>query len=113
MQGRIVKLISNDYTVLCDDKYYVCKSRGKFRKLAITPGVGDNVIFDENKSYILEILPRKNSLVRPPVANIDQCVIVTCIKEHDFFNNKLKNLLVIIKINNIKQIICFKNLNKL
>lgn len=113
MQGRIVKLISNDYTVLCDNNYYVCKSRGKFRKLAITPVVGDNVIFDKDKSYILEVLPRKNSLVRPPVANIDQCVIVTSAKEPDFSSNLLDKLLTIIEFNNIKPIICFTKLDKL
>lgn len=113
MQGKIVKLISNDYTVLCDNNYYVCKSRGKFRKLSITPLVGDNVIFDKEKSYILEVLPRKNSLVRPPVANIDQCVIVTSVKEPDFSSNLLDKLLTIVEFNNIKPIICFTKLDKL
>lgn len=113
MTGKIVKIISNDYTVLSNDELYVCKSRGKFRNLNIIPLVGDNVNFDEKNKYILEILPRYNFLVRPPVANIDQCVIVTSVKEPDFSANLLDKLLTIIEFNNIKPIICFTKLDKL
>ncbi len=113
MTGKIVKIISNDYTVLSNDELYVCKSRGKFRNLGITPLVGDNVSFDEKNKYILELLPRHNYLIRPPVANIDQCVIVTSVKEPDFSANLLDKLLTIIEFNNIKPIICFTKLDKL
>ena len=92
MEGKIIKILSNDYTVLSNNTNYVCKSRGKFRNLNITPLVGDNVSFDEKNKYILEIFKRKNSLVRPPVANIDQCVIVTSSKEPDFSSNLLDKL---------------------
>ena len=47
MEGKIIKILSNDYTVLSNNTNYVCKSRGKFRNLNITPLVGDNVLFDE------------------------------------------------------------------
>lgn len=113
MIGKIIKNISNDYTVLANNNLYVCKSRGKFRNLNITPLVGDNVIFDEKNKYILEIQPRKNFLVRPPVANIDNCVIVTSLKEPDFSSNLLDKLLTIVEFNNIKPIICFTKLDKL
>lgn len=113
MNGKIVKIVSNDCTVLSNDKFYVCKPRGKFRNFNIIPVVGDNVIFDEVNRYILEILPRNNILVRPPVANIDQCVIVTSVKEPDFSSNLLDKLLTIIEFNNIKPIICFTKLDKL
>lgn len=113
MTGKIVKVISNDYTVLSNNELYVCKSRGKFRNLNIIPLVGDNVNFDDKNKYILEIFPRQNYLVRPPVANIDQCVIVTSVKEPDFSANLLDKLLTIIEFNNIKPIICFTKLDKL
>ena len=45
MRGIIVKHISNDYTVESDNRFYVCKARGKMRKLNISPIVGDKVIF--------------------------------------------------------------------
>ena len=113
MRGKIIKLISNDYTVLSNDKEYVCKSRGKFRNLKISPLVGDEVIFDENNNYILEVLPRQNALLRPPVANIDQAVIITSVKHPDFSSNLLDKLLTIIEFNNIKPIICFTKLDLL
>ena len=113
MQGKIIKNISNDYTVLTDKESYVCKSRGKFRNLNITPMVGDNVIFDAENNYILEVLPRKTELVRPPVANIDQAVIVTSVKNPDLDTNLLDKLITIIEYNNVKPIICFTKLDLL
>lgn len=113
MQGKIIKNISNDYTVLVNNQRYVCKSRGKFRNLNITPLVGDEVIIDSKNNYILEILPRKNSLVRPPVSNIDQAFIITSVKEPDFSSNLLDKLVNIIEFNNIKPIICFTKLDLL
>ena len=111
MVGKIVKQISNDYTVKVDDKLYICKPRGKFRNLNITPLVGDNVVIDEKNKYILEILKRKNELDRPSVSNIDQVVIVTSVKIPDFSTNLLDKLLVIIEFNRIKPIICFTKLD--
>ena len=113
MEGKIVKLISNDYTVLSNNKLYVCKSRGKFRKLKITPIVGDEVVFDEINNYILEVKPRKNKLVRPPVANIDQAFIITSVKQPDFSTNLLDKLINIIEFNNVEPIICFTKLDLL
>ena len=113
MQGRIIKNISNDYTVLTNENTYVCKSRGKFRNLNITPLVGDNVIFDAENNYILEVLPRKTELVRPPVANIDQAVIITSVKNPDLDTNLLDKLITIIEYNNVKPIICFTKLDLL
>ncbi len=111
LEGKIVKLISNDYTVL-SDKIYVCKCRGKFRNEKITPLVGDNVLFDPNNNYILEIKKRKNELVRPPISNIDQAYIVTNVKP-EFNSNLLDKLLCIIEFNNIKPIIIFTKIDLL
>lgn len=113
MQGIIIKIISNDYTILSEKNIYVCKARGKFRKEKITPLVGDYCVFDSEKKYITEILKRKNELVRPPVSNIDQAFIITSVKEPDFSSNLLDKLLCIIEYNNIKPIICFTKLDLL
>ena len=112
MQGRIIKLISNDYTVLSNNKTYICKSRGLFRNKNIKPLVGDLVSFDEKNNYILDILPRTNSLLRPPVSNIDQAIIVSNVKP-TFDTNLLDKLLCIIEFNNVKPIICFTKLDLL
>ena len=66
MQGRVIKLISNKWTVQCDNKYYECTSIGKFRYQKISPLVGDMVDFDLENRIITKILPRKNELIRPP-----------------------------------------------
>ena len=105
MTGKIIKQISNDYTVKAD-KIYVCKARGKFRNMNITPLVGDEVIIND-ENYILEVLPRKNELKRPQVANIDEAIIITSLKKPDFSSNLLDKLLTIIEFNNIKPIIIF------
>ncbi len=113
MIGRIIKLISNDYTVLIDDQEYVCKSRGKFRNEKISPKVGDMVKVDTVNHYILEVLPRKNELVRPPVSNIDQVIIITSVKHPNFSTNLLDKLLTIVSYHNIEPIICFTKLDLL
>lgn len=113
IRGQIIKIISNDYTVQTSTQSYVCKSRGKFRNLKITPLVGDFVEFDEKNKYILEILPRKNELLRPPVANIDQAFIITSVKDPDFSTNLLDKLLTIIEFHNIKPIICLTKMDLL
>ena len=74
-----MKSIGGFYYVRCDDKEYECKARGSFRKSGNSPCVGDKVIIavpEEGFSAIEEILPRKNKLKRPALANIDTLVIV-------------------------------------
>ncbi|MBO5375930.1 MAG: ribosome small subunit-dependent GTPase A [Bacilli bacterium] len=106
MKGQIIKIISNLYFVSCDGVIYQCHSRGNFRNKKITPVVGDYCVINEKDNYILEILPRKNVLVRPQVANIDQGLIVTSLKTPDFSTNLLDKLILIMEVNNIKPIIC-------
>ncbi len=113
MEGIIIKNISNDYVVKSNKKTYVCKPRGKFRHQEVTPLVGDHVIFDETNNYILQILPRKNMLIRPSIANVDKAIIVTSVKEPNFNTNLLDKLLIIIEYNNITPIIVLSKLDLL
>ena len=79
-QGRIIKGVGGFYEILIGGETVTCKARGRFRKEGLTPMVGDLVEIqrhEKGESSIETILPRKNALVRPPVANIDQLVIVT------------------------------------
>ena len=79
LKGIIVKALSGFYYVKTDERIVECKARGVFRKKEFAPLVGDYVtisITDENRGVIEEIAPRKNKLVRPPVANIDRLFIV-------------------------------------
>ena len=113
MEGIIIKNISNDYLVKSKNGEYICRPRGKFRDMKLIPLVGDKVVFDEEKKYLLEILPRKNSLIRPSVANVDQAVIVSSVKNPDLDTNLLDKLLTIISFNKIEPIICFTKLDLL
>lgn len=106
MRGQIVKILSNLYFVNCNNTVYECHSRGVFRNKNITPVVGDYCIIDVENKYILEILPRKNFLIRPLVANIDQGLIVTSLKVPDFSTNLLDKLILVMEINKITPIIC-------
>ncbi len=107
MKGKIIKLISNDYTVKTLDSEYVCKARGKFRNMGLSPIVGDEVDFDEKNKYILNVLPRKNELIRPVISNVDIAVIITSLKKPDFSSNLLDKFLVICEYNRIKPVIVF------
>ncbi len=112
MEGQITKVISNNYTVSVGEKEYICKARGKFRKEKKTPLVGDFVVFDEKNNYILEIKPRKNALIRPLVANIDQAFLITSLKEPSLDLNLLDKLLVVMEINKITPVICLTKKDK-
>ena len=79
------------------------KARGKFRHTKESPVVGDRVIFDDK--FIMEILERKNILNRPPLANIDQAIIISSCLEPDFSYNLLDRFLLLIEHEGITPII--------
>ena len=106
MQGEVVKVISNQFYVKVNNNVLICTQRGVLKKNKTLPLVGDKVLIDIKKQVIEKILPRKNEIVRPPVANIDQAIVVTSLKHPDFSTNLLDKLLVQLEINKIKPIIC-------
>ena len=80
MNGIIIKAISGFYYVSDGEKTYECKARGRFRESGVSPLVGDRVEFErteEQKGIVTAVLPRKNLLSRPPVANIDKLFIIS------------------------------------
>lgn len=113
MRGKIVKGIAGFYYVWCeDDKLYECKAKGSFRKEGIKPLVGDNVtvcVLDEEKHLgnLEEILPRKNGLIRPAVANVDQALIVFAMANPMPNLNLLDRFLLMMEWQNVETIICF------
>lgn len=111
LEGRITKIISNQFTVCSNGVEYICNARGKFRNDNIIPVVGDYCDFDEEKKYIFEIKPRKNELIRPPIANIDMALVVTSIKSPEISLSLLDKMLTIISLENIEPIICFTKLD--
>ena len=113
MEGLITKNISDLYVVKSNDKIYNCKAKGLFRKEGITPTVGDKVIFDKEKMVITNILTRKNILVRPPISNVDQAIIVMSVINPAFSTNLVDKFINIIEYNNIKPILCLTKLDLL
>ena len=77
--GVILKAISGFYYVVAGDETIECRARGRLRREKIVPLVGDRVeitILQPGKGVLNEVLPRRNAFVRPPVANLDQLVII-------------------------------------
>lgn len=84
LTGLITKAISGFYYVEVADTLYECKARGSFRKKGLSPCVGDKVTIslpDDGSAVVETILPRKNVLVRPPLANLDRLFIVSSVSE--------------------------------
>ena len=106
MKGQVVKVISEKFFVKAGEETIPCSQRGKLKNAKTLPLVGDFVLFNKEKKVIEEILPRKNMLVRPNVANLTQAFIITSFKNPDFSTNLLDKLLVQLEINHIKPIIC-------
>lgn len=109
-EGKIIKALSGFYYVKNreDGEIYQCRGRGVFRKKKIIPLVGDHVEFQKEngrEGYILDIGERKNELVRPPIANVDQAVLVFSAKEPDFHTLLLDRFLVPIEKNLIRPLI--------
>ncbi len=78
--GIIVKALSGFYYVSTDNAVIECHARGLFRKNSDSPLVGDSVnieILADGTGVVKEILPRKNFLIRPPIANVDKIFIVS------------------------------------
>ena len=78
-EGIITKSIGGLYVIESPDGIFECKARGIFRNRGISPCVGDRAEFSEG--VITEILPRKNSITRPPLANLDQLIFVISMSE--------------------------------
>ena len=107
MRGRIIRLISNQYQVLLDDGSTVsAMARGKLR-LGKTPLAGDIVEVEqfEDKYGIEKIYDRTNFLKRPPIANVDQALIVMSCSEPNFSTMLVDQLIFLISIANIQPLI--------
>ena len=113
MQGRIIRQISNLYTVKVGDMLYGCRARGKFRKNNISPMVGDNVIINPDDNVIEDVVDRKNELDRPVIANVDMAFIVTSAKKPNLDLVLLDKLISVITFNDIQPVICFTKLDLL
>ena len=113
MTGKIIKGIAGFYYVNDgENRVYQCRAKGIFRNRKIKPLVGDNVefsILDEEagEGNIDEILPRKNALVRPAAANVDQALVLFALIQPSPNLNLLDRFLVMMAMEKIPVVICF------
>ena len=113
MQGKILKGISGFYYVhIVESGIYECKAKGVFRQQGVKPLVGDLVEIDiidetEKKGNIVRILPRRNALIRPAVANVDMALIVFAAATPDPNFNLLDRFLVLMARQDVPVCICF------
>lgn len=87
LQGRILKNYNGYYYVAVEDVIYTCKVKGKMKKNRFSMATGDLVVFeagDKNEGMIKHVLPRKNFLVRPTIANLDLFVVTFACATPDF-----------------------------
>lgn len=113
-RGTIRKAMSGFYYVKSDEGTFQCRGRGLFRKQNITPLVGDNVEFEadnQTEGVITSVAERENVLARPPIANVDQAILVSSVKEPDFHTKLLDRFLVVIESKFILPIICFTKMD--
>lgn len=111
--GKIIRIISNLYTVKIEEKLLDCQARGKFRNDKITPLVGDLCEVDVENKYITKILPRENYMLRPSIANVDIALIITSVKKPNFSPYLLDKLISITTLHQIKPMICFTKIDLL
>ncbi|CAM3698997.1 ribosome small subunit-dependent GTPase A [Mesobacillus zeae] len=112
--GKIIKALSGFYYVFGEEGIVQCRGRGVFRKNKVNPLVGDEVVYQaENdvEGYIMEVKDRKNELVRPPIANVDQAILVFSAVEPDFSTALLDRFLVLIEFNRIEPLICITKMD--
>ena len=113
MQGKIVKGIAGFYYVhVVESGVYECKAKGIFRKDGVKPLVGDDVEIEithekDMEGNIIRILPRKNELIRPAVANIDQALVVFAVTKPRPHFNLLDRFLVMMESRHIPAVLCF------
>lgn len=117
MQGKIIKGIAGFYYVKAGESgIYECKAKGIFRKAKIKPLVGDNVKIEvlseeEKLGNITDILPRKNELIRPAVANVDQALVIFSARDPVPNLSLLDRFLVTMERQEVPVVICFNKLD--
>lgn len=104
-EGIIQQSLSGFYDIISNGKVYRTRGRGNFRKRGIKPLVGDRVEFENG--YLLKVNPRKNQLIRPLVANVDDAIVVTAAVQPDFSSNLLDRQLIALESQHIRPIIFF------
>lgn len=114
--SQIRKALSGFYYVYDEGKVVQTRGRGVFRNRGINPLVGDfveYVVEGNNDGTLTKVLPRMNELVRPPIANVDQALLVFSVKEPNFNTILLDRFLVVLESFRVQPVICLTKLDLL
>ena len=114
MVGKIIKAISGFYYIEYENTIYECRAKGILKKNNISPLVGDNAEFEiisEKIGNLVKVVDRKNSLIRPPVANLDSIVIVLASKNPEPSLLFLDKQLAFLEYINVEPIICLNKID--
>ena len=113
-KGKIIKSIAGFYEVHTGENIYRCRARGVFRALGVKPLVGDDVEIEVTDTVsvpmegnVIRLLPRKNELVRPNVANVDQALLIFAITHPAPSYNMLDRFLITMSKRNLPAVLCF------
>lgn len=112
--GKIIRAVGGFYFVWCneDAHTYQCRARGIFRKDSFKPLTGDDCTFrltgaQDVEGYVETIAPRRNQLIRPPVANVDQALVLFAFASPDPNCSLLDRFLIEMRRQKIPAVICF------
>ena len=109
-EGIIIQSLSGFYQVLSEGAIHVTKPRGNFRHQQVKPLVGDLVQFEvgaeeEDLGRLVEVLPRRNQLIRPSVVNVDYALIMMSLVEPDFSYSLVDQFLVSVELHRIQPLL--------
>ena len=113
-KGKIIKSVAGFYEVHTGDNIYRCRARGVFRALGVKPLVGDDVEIEVTDTVsvpmegnVIRLLPRRNELIRPNVANVDQALLIFAITHPAPSYNMLDRFLITMSQRDLPAILCF------
>ncbi len=117
-KGKIIKSIAGFYEVYSEETVYRCRAKGVFRSLHQKPLVGDDVEIDvtdplavPKEGSVVKLLPRRNELLRPKVANVDQALLLFAVTSPAPSYNMLDRFLIAMQLRHIPAILCFNKLD--
>lgn len=111
IEGMILKAVAGTFEVLCEEHLFSAYAAGKFRNMNLTPMVGDKVLMQLSertgeKNFITQIRPRKNALLRPPVANVDTLLITVAVKRPNPDLKLADELICYCRMLDIEPVVC-------
>lgn len=110
-EGLLVKAVAGVFEVFCEGQYLEAYAAGKFRSQNITPMVGDRVLLERSaraseKNFITQIQPRRNALLRPPVANVDTLLITVAVRRPNPDLKLVDQLICYCRMLDIQPVVC-------